>query len=108
MRAWSFSLFAATAEQLEQEHEDVEDVEEDARSDGGGAVVTCTAQPVEVEDRERAEDAESCGGVDDVAVGNRDEDRDDSERDQSEQRPGQRARPGGEVSARGVAVRAAA
>src|SRR5437764_3289631 len=61
-------LLPAAPEQLEQEQEDVEDVEEDAGSYGDGAVGTCSAQPVEVEDRERAEDAESCDGVDDVPV----------------------------------------
>src|SRR5437763_7565345 len=101
-----WSLLAAAPEQLEQEQEDVEDVEEDAGSYRDGAVATCSAQPVEVEDRERAEDAESRDGVDDVPVGDRDEDRDDPKRDQAEQRPEQRARPGGEVPARRVAVRA--
>ena len=64
------------------------------------------AQPVEVEDRERAEDHESGDGVDDVAVGDRDEDRDDPERDQGQQRPEQRAGPRREIAARRVAVRA--
>src|SRR3954452_4415287 len=43
-------------------------------------------------------------GVDDVAVRDRDEDRDDPEPDQAQQRPEQRARPRGEVSARGVPI----
>ena len=40
-----------------------------------------------------------------MAVGDRDEDRDDPEADQAQQRPEQRAAPRAEVSARGVAVR---
>src|SRR5215207_3244747 len=97
---------ASAAEELEREEEDVEDVEEDAGRDRDGALGGCAAQPIEVIDRERTEDRESADGVDDVAVGDRDEDRDDPERDQAQQRPEQRARPGGEVSARRVAVRA--
>jgi hypothetical protein len=45
------------------------------------------AQPVEVEDRERAEDPESGDGVDEVAVADRDEDRADPDDDQAEQSP---------------------
>src|SRR3954465_8026235 len=95
------------AEQVQQEQEYVEDVEEDAGGDHDGAVGACSAEPVEVEDREGAEDPEPCDGVDDVAVGDRDEDRDDAERDQAQQRPEQCARPRREGSARGVAVGAA-
>ena len=47
------------------------------------------AQPVEVEDRVAAEDHESDDRVDDVAAGDRDEDRDDPEHDQGQQRPEQ-------------------
>src|SRR5919107_2881727 len=69
----SLELVAIAAEQAEQEHEDVEDVEEDARRDQHRAVGACSAKPIEVEDRERAEDSEAGDGVDDVAVGDRDE-----------------------------------
>src|SRR3954451_3862311 len=101
------SLVPLDAEEIEQEQEDVEDVEEDARSDTYGAAGICSAQAVEVEDRERTEDPEPGARVDDVAVGNRDEDRDDPKPDEAEQGPEKRARPRGEVSARGVAVSAA-
>jgi GAF domain-containing protein len=76
-------LVAIAAEQAEQEQEDVEDVEEDARCDQHRAVGAGAAQPVEVKDRERAEDPQPGDGVDDVAVGDRDEDRNDPEPDQS-------------------------
>src|SRR3954451_21468798 len=59
----SLELVAVAAEQAEQEQEDVEDVEEDARRDRHGAVGIASAQPVEVEDRERAEDPEAHDGV---------------------------------------------
>src|SRR5437763_17182995 len=94
-----WSLLAAAPEQLEQEQEDVEDVEEDAGGYRDGAVAICSAQPVEVEDRERAEDPEACDGVDDVAVRDRNEDRNDPGHDQTEQRPEQCTRPAGAVSA---------
>src|SRR3954449_10762987 len=103
----SLELVPIAAEQAEQEQKDVEDVEEDARRDHHGAAGIGPPQPVEVEDRERAEDPEAGDGVDDVAVGDRDEQRDDPERDQRQQRPEQRARPRREVSARGVPVRPA-
>ena len=74
--------------------------------DGAGHVGA--AQPVEVEDREAAEDHQPGDGVDDVGVGDGDEDADDPEHDQRQQRPEQRARPGGEVAPRRVAVRAEA
>src|SRR5919202_4200613 len=85
-----FDSVALAAEQVEQQQEDVEDVEEDARCDDDGAVGVRPPQPIEVEDRVGAEDPEPGDGVDDVGVGDRDEDRDDPERDQSEQRPEQR------------------
>src|SRR3954451_10137075 len=100
-------LVPLAAEQAEQEQEDVEDVEEDARGDTYGAAGICSAQAVEVENRERTEDPEPGDGVDDVAVGDRDEDRDDPEREQAQQRPEQRARPRGKVSPSRVAVGAA-
>src|SRR3954462_12400616 len=53
-----------------------------ARGIGGAG-----AQAVEVEDRERAEDPESGDRVDEVAVGDRYEDRNDAEDDQAEQGP---------------------
>jgi hypothetical protein len=59
-------LVALSAEQVEHEQKHVEDVEQDAGGDHDGAVGTCSAQPVEVVDRERAEDPEPCDGVDDV------------------------------------------
>src|SRR3954463_10180621 len=102
----SLELVAIAAEQAEQEQKDVEDVEEDARRDHHGAAGIGPPQPVEVEDRERAEDPESGDGVDDVAVGDRDEDRHDPERDQAQQRPEQRARQRREVTPGGVPVRA--
>jgi hypothetical protein len=82
------------ADEVEREHEDVEDVEEDAGGDGDRAVGVGAAQPVEVEDRVRAEDPDAGDRVDDVGAGDRDEDRDEPEPDQGEQRPEQDARPG--------------
>src|SRR4051812_44476207 len=95
-------LIPRAAEQVEQEQEDVEDVEEDARGDADGAAGIGAAQAVGVEDRERPEDPETRDDIDDVAVGDRDEGRDDPEADQAQQRPEQRAGPRGKVSARGV------
>src|SRR3954468_19250389 len=69
----------ATAEQLEHEHEDVEDVEEDARGDRHRGVKTAAPQSVEVEDREAAEDDEPEQRVDRVAVRDRNEERDNAE-----------------------------
>src|SRR3954454_17789898 len=100
-------LVAAAAEELEREEEYVEDVEEDADGDDDGAVGARSAQSVEVIDRDPAEDGESGNGVDDLAVGDRDEDRDDPERDQAQQRPEQTTGPAGEISSRGVAIGAA-
>src|SRR4051795_794546 len=97
-------LVPLAAEQAEQEQEDVEDVEEDARGDTHGAAGICSAQAVEVEDRERTENREPGDGVDDVAVGDRNEDRDDPEPDEAEQCPEKGARPRGEVSAGGVPI----
>src|SRR3954453_2914855 len=102
----SLKLVAIAADQPEQQQKDVQDVEEDARRDHDGAVGAGSAQSVEVEDREGAEDPEACDGVDDVAVGDRDEDRDDPKPDQAEQQPDKGAGSGGEVFALGVAVRA--
>src|SRR3954454_19695464 len=104
----SVSVAPAAAKQLEREQEDVEDVEEDRGGDRHRGIGGAAAQAVEVEDRERAEDPESGDRVDEVAVGDRYEDRDDAEDDQGEQGPEQSARPGREVSARRVAVGAAA
>src|SRR3954466_14207346 len=64
----SLELVAVAAEQAEQEQEDVEDVEEDARRDHDRAAGIGSAEPVEVEDREGAEDPEAGDGIDDVAV----------------------------------------
>src|SRR3954462_5676832 len=64
---------APAAEQAEREQGDAEDVEEDRGSDWHGGIGAAAAQPVEVEDRECSEDPESGGGVDEVAVGDRDE-----------------------------------
>lgn len=50
------TLFAAAAEDLQEEQENVEDVEEDARGDRHRALLPGTAQAVEVEHRERSED----------------------------------------------------
>src|SRR3954454_17350741 len=77
------SVAPAAAEQLQREQEDVEDVEEDPGRDRHGGVGGAAAQAVEVEHREGAEDDEACGGVDDVLVRDRYEDRDDPERDQA-------------------------
>src|SRR4051812_11531013 len=72
-----WSLVAPSAEEIEQEQEDVEDVEEDACGDHDGAAGIGSAQAVEVEDGEGPEDPETRDGVDDVAVWDRDEDRGD-------------------------------
>src|SRR3954451_3365512 len=100
----SVSVAPAAAEQLEREQEDIEDVEEDRGGDRHRGIGGAAAQAVEVEDRERAEDPESGDRVDEVAVGDRDEDRNDAEDDQAEQGPEQGARPRGEVPARRIAV----
>src|SRR3954453_4442837 len=89
----SVSVAPAAAKQAEREEEDVEDVEEDRGGDRHGSIGRAAAQAVEVEDRERAEDPESGDGVDEVAVGDRDEDRDEAEGDQAEQGPEQGACP---------------
>jgi hypothetical protein len=80
-------LFAPSAEQLQEEQENVEDVEEDARRDGHGAGRVRSAQAIEIKDRERAEDRQAGHRIDDVRVRNRDEDEDDRKHDQTQQRP---------------------
>src|SRR5271165_2561789 len=100
----SCTSLPAAAEQVQQQQEHVEDVEEDARGDRDRARHVGAPQAVEVEDREAAEDHQAEHAVDDVAVRDRHEQRDDPEHDQREQRPEQRARPRGQVATRGVAV----
>ena len=67
-RRAKFKRRVAAAEDLKEEQEDVEDIEEDARRDRNGCVVVRAAQPVEVDDREPAEDHEPEHAVDDVRV----------------------------------------
>src|SRR5579862_6351237 len=98
-------LVSPTAEQAQEEQEDVEDVEEDAGGDRDRSGHRGSAQPVEVEDREGAEDGQPEYGIDDVGVRDRG---DDPEHDQRQQGPKQRPRPAREITAGGVAVGAEA
>jgi hypothetical protein len=94
------SVALAAAEEQREEPEDVQDVEEDARSDRHGVLHARAAQPLEVEGGEPAEDHESGERIDDVRARDRDEQRDDPEDDEGEQRPEQAARETRQVTAR--------
>src|SRR5918993_1875690 len=97
-------LVPAAAEKRQQEKEHVEDVEEDGgREQWGGPEVLAAAKALEVEGRQAREDHQAKDRVDQRAVRDGDEDRNDAEHDQPDQGPEENTGERREVAPGGVA-----